>query len=127
MYTYRSFVTKVYDADTITCDIDLGFGIWKKGETIRLADIDAWELRGEERPKGLVARDALREKILHKEIILHTKKDTKGKYGRFIATVIRHEISDILNESGDPTDINVDEINVNDWLVENGHAIYKQY
>ena len=28
-YEYRAKVTKIYDGDTITCDIDLGFGVWK--------------------------------------------------------------------------------------------------
>lgn len=27
VYTYKAFVTSVYDGDTITCDIDCGFGV----------------------------------------------------------------------------------------------------
>jgi micrococcal nuclease len=127
MFEYIAYVTKVYDGDTITVDIDLGFGIWMKNESIRLADINAPEIRGEEREAGLVSRDALRKLILNKEVIIKTQKDEKGKYGRYIGTVIIHKITDILNESGDPTDIYVDEINVNDWLVENNYAIYKKY
>ena len=32
MFEYRAIVTKVYDGDTITVDIDLGFGIWVKNK-----------------------------------------------------------------------------------------------
>lgn len=127
MFEYIAYVTKVYDGDTITVDIDLGFGIMKKGEKIRLANIDAPEIRGEEREAGLVSRDALRGLILNKEVIIKTQKDAKGKYGRYIGTIIINQITDILNESGEPTDIYVDEINVNNWLVENNFAEYRKY
>jgi len=108
--TYKNcIVTKVYDADTITVDIDLGLYMWAKAQTIRLFGINAWEVRGKERPKGLIARDALREKILNKEITLKTIKGKKGKYGRWLGI------------------IEIDGININDWLVEQGHAIKQEY
>ena len=56
MYTYLARVTKVYDGDTLTCDIDLGFNMWMRAQKIRLADIDAPELVGPCRPAGLAAR-----------------------------------------------------------------------
>lgn len=114
MYTYEAIVTKVYDGDTITVDIDLGLGIWKMGEKIRLADIDAPEVRGEEREAGLISRDALREKILNKRIRIKTEKDKKGKYGRYIGTIFIIE-ADLLME-------NVEDVNVNEWMVKNGFA-----
>lgn len=77
-----------YDADTITVDIDLGFGTWLKNQTIRLFRIDAPELRGDEREQGLVARDYLRSRLEKADtIMLHTHKDKKGKYGRWLAEV----------------------------------------
>ena len=82
MFEYKAIVTGVYDADTITVDIDLGFNIWSRGEKIRLFGIDAPEVRGPERPEGLKSRDWLRERILDKEIVLKTHKAGKGKYGR---------------------------------------------
>lgn len=88
MYNYKAIVTKIYDGDTITLDIDLGFGIWKKKQSIRLARIDAAEIRGEERPQGLIVRDTLREWIpLGTEIHLETVKDRTGKYGRYIGEI----------------------------------------
>ena len=46
MYEYRAKVRGVYDADTITVDIDLGFGIIYTGQKLRLLGIDAPEVRG---------------------------------------------------------------------------------
>lgn len=28
MYEYKAIIKKIYDADTVTVDIDLGFGTW---------------------------------------------------------------------------------------------------
>ena len=53
LYQYKAFVTKVYDGDTITVEIDLGFKTSVKGEKIRLSRINAPELRGSSRENGL--------------------------------------------------------------------------
>lgn len=89
MYEYKCLVTDVYDADTITVDVDLGFHIWAKAEKIRLFGIDAPEVRGAERPDGLKSRDWLRERIAGKEIVLRTHKagKGKGKYGRWLGDI----------------------------------------
>ena len=87
IYNYKAFVTGVYDGDSITIDIDLGFNNWMKNQKVRLLGINTPEIRGEERPDGLVARDRLRELILNKEIIITSYRDKSGKYGRWLATV----------------------------------------
>lgn len=89
MYDYKALVTKVYDADTITVDIDLGFGIWTSKQKIRLFGINAPEVRGAEKSSGRVSRDWLREQILGKEILLKTYKagTGKGKYGRWLGDI----------------------------------------
>ena len=87
LFNYWAIVTGVYDGDSITIDIDLGFNNWKKNQKVRLFGINTPEIRGEERPDGLVARDRLRELILDKEIIITSYKDKSGKYGRWLATV----------------------------------------
>ena len=88
-YTYRAVVVSVYDGDTITVDVDCGFGVWLKGQKIRLASINTPEVRGDERDEGLEARDALRAMLPGgRGIVISTQKDNKrGKYGRWIAEV----------------------------------------
>ncbi len=95
-YTYKARVTEVYDGDTITADIDLGFHVWLHGEKLRLFGIDTPEIRARanrpvnatEKARGLAARDALRDLILGKEVELCTIKDKKGKYGRYLARIM---------------------------------------
>lgn len=111
LYHYKAQVTAVYDGDTITVDIDLGLGIWIRGEKIRLYGIDTPELRGseEEKVKGRAARDYLRAQILGQEIYLETYRDKSGKYGRLLGTV--H-----LYREGPGW------LNINEVLVTSGHA-----
>ena len=88
MYEYRAIVIKIYDGDTITVDIDLGFNIWKKKQSLRLGRIQAAEIRGEEREVGLKIRDTLREWLpLGSEVYVVTDKDNTGKYGRYLAEI----------------------------------------
>lgn len=114
LYFYKANVTSVYDGDTFTADIDLGLGVFIKKQKLRLSRIDAPELRGEEREAGLLSRDFLRDKIDGKQIIIQTIKDKKGRYGRYIAEIFIVDVSDNL-------------ININDLLVDNGFAEYKDY
>jgi micrococcal nuclease len=112
-YYYRASVLSVYDGDTITVNVELGFNI-NFIETIRLARIDAWELRGTERAKGLEARDWLRSAIPpDSTVYIHTIKDKKGKYGRYLGDIYVFE--------------NGNFICLNDELVLEGHAVYKDY
>lgn len=114
LYFYNASVTSVYDGDTCTVDVDLGFATWVKGEKIRLARIDAPEMRGAEREKGISARDFLRRKIDGREVVIKTIKDQKEKYGRYLAEIYI-------------TDDNGNLINVNDLMVTEGLAEYRQY
>ena len=111
LYHYQAKVTKVYDGDTITADIDLGLSIFAKGEKIRFHRIDAPELKGRTKNKGVKSRDFLKSIIDQKEIIIETIKDKKEKYGRYLAEVWILQGKKFTN--------------VNDLLVENGFAIYK--
>lgn len=64
LYHYRAVITEVYDGDTVTADVDLGFSVWVRGERLRLARIDAPEVRGDDKDAGFAARDFLRNLIL---------------------------------------------------------------
>jgi micrococcal nuclease len=98
MYEYKILeVVKVYDGDTITVILDLGFGISKK-EVIRLYGINTPELRGVERPQGLVSRARLLELINNaKNLRIKTHKDKKGKYGRMLGEIFADDYSTSLN------------------------------
>ena len=104
MYSYVATVRRVVDGDTVRVDIDLGFGVWLHNQSIRLAGIDAPELRGESYARGKESSEALRKRIEGKDVQLKTSKDAKGKYGRWLAVV--------YDDVG----------NVNDWLIAKGFA-----
>lgn len=104
LYAYKAEITDVYDGDTVTADVDLGFNTWRRGERLRLWGIDAPELRGDSREAGLSARDALRARVLGREVIICTIRDRTGKYGRYL------------------TEIHLDGENINDWMIRAGHA-----
>ena len=107
MYEYRAFVRKVYDGDTITCDIDLGFNMIMRNQKLRLLGINTPEVRGKSREEGLKVRDIVRSRISNKWIVIKTKRDKKGKYGRWLAEVFEPGVDESLNS----------------WLLLEGHAV----
>ena len=108
LYQYEARIVSVYDGDTVRADIDLGFNTWRKNEKLRLVGVDTPEIRGvsdETKARGIAARDALRERILDKDVLVCTIKDKTGKYGRYLARIF------------------VDGEDVNAWLISSGHAV----
>lgn len=88
MYEYKAIIKKVYDGDTVTLDIDVGFDVWIKNQRVRLLYINAPEIRGEERPEGLISKQRLLELIpIGSDVIIKTKRDRKGKYGRYLVEI----------------------------------------
>lgn len=86
MYEYKAIVKEVYDGDTITAIVDLGF---RNQTTIkfRLLGINTPELEKATKEAGLKSRDRLRELILGKEVIIKTRKDKQEKYGRWLGEI----------------------------------------
>lgn len=109
LYNYRAIVVGVFDGDSVTLDIDLGLGVWSKGQKCRLAGIDTPEIRGEERPEGLKAKQRLVELVLGKQVAISTERDRTGKYGRWLVTIWH------LGDDGVW-------ININELLLSEGHA-----
>jgi len=111
LYHYKARVVSVYDGDTVTVLIDLGLNIFAKRK-VRLIGINTPEIRtrdADEKKRGLEARDYLRERVLEKEIIIHTVG--KGKYGRWLGEIwTLDDYGDTILES------------VNDELIRTGHA-----
>lgn len=108
-YEYIAYVRSIYDGDTIKVDIDLGFNTWIKNMGIRLYGIDTPEIRGEERPDGLISKEFVLNRIpIGSKIYIQTIKDKTGKYGRYLGIIYY----------GDPLNL----INLNEELVANGLA-----
>lgn len=87
LYVYKAYVTDVYDGDTITVSIDLGFNNWAVRQKIRLLGINTPEVRGPEKESGIKVRDYVRSLILEKVVVLRTIKDKKDKYGRYLGEI----------------------------------------
>ena len=112
MYKYKARLIKVVDGDTVDLMVDCGFNIHIK-ERFRLSGINAPEIRirnKEEKKKGLEAKEFLMT-LLHpyNKITIHTEKDKKGKYGRYLA------------------ELWVNGQCVNKLMVGTGHAVEQNY
>jgi micrococcal nuclease len=97
MYTYKATIVDVYDGDTVTAVVDLGFRI-NFTIKIRLAGINTPEIRGVERPQGLISKQRLEELILNKKVILHTQKDRQEKFGRWLGVIYLLNSNVSINE-----------------------------
>jgi len=106
-YLYKAVVTKIVDGDTVDLLVDCGFNIIKK-ERIRFYGVDAWETRGEERERGLLAKQFVEEVIpVGSEVMVRTGKE-QGKFGRYLGEIF------------------VNDESLNEMLLEEGHAeLYK--
>lgn len=85
MYKYKVEVTRVVDGDTVDVDLDLGFGIWLKGERVRLMGIDTPESRTrdlEEKFYGKCSKKFLKEFLKDSDVRLVSHG--KGKFGRIL-------------------------------------------
>ena len=94
LYHYKATVSKLmYDGDTWTVDIDLGFGTILKGQKLRFFGINTPEVKGPQRAEGKEVRNWCRINFPPgTEIVLQTVpnrggEDSKGKYGRWLAIV----------------------------------------
>jgi micrococcal nuclease len=115
LYNYNvAAVKKVYDGDTITVDIDLGFNMIMRNQKLRLYGINTPEVRGPEKEEGKKVRDFVRNLLVgNDDVWIQSYYDKSGKYGRWLATVYCR-----LHEDGEY-------INLNEFLVESGQA--KEY
>jgi len=118
MYEYNAQVDKVVDGDTIDCTIDLGFKTWKKIR-VRMQGINTPESRTrdlEEKERGLAAKARLQEILEYNDNTCILKISGLGKFGRALATVHVKSLSPTTTES-------LTLINVNQQLIEEGHAV----
>jgi len=102
-YVYSAKVLSVYDGDTCTLLLDVGFNIHLK-EKCRLYGLDTPEIRTKnkmEKELGLKTRNFVRELILKQEIKVKTYKE--GKFGRYLVDIYLDDgqkLNDLLIEMG---------------------------
>lgn len=107
-FFYPEFTTakviKCYDGDTITviARVENAGGKYYKFNC-RMFGYNSPEVKGPEKEQGLIARDALKGKILGEivEVDVHFEKE---KYGRLLVSVRK------------------DGVNINEWMVKNGYG-----
>ena len=107
-FLYPVKMERVIDGDTIVVDLYLGLGVILDEQYIRLYGINAWETRGEEREKGLEAKEYLEERLSKGQIEIEIRpewgQNGKGSFGRWLGIVY------------------VDGVNINAEMMEKGHA-----
>jgi len=101
---YPATISRVIDGDTVVAHIDLGLDVWLTRQHIRLHGIDAPELRGGDRPAGILAKTYLEGWLAVSNVVIDTHGDTRDKYGRIVGTLY------------------VNGTNVNERMVAAGHA-----
>jgi len=108
-FCYKAKIVRVVDGDTVILDISLGFDIILRGQSVRLYKVDTPECRTrelKEKAAGLLAKDVVEGFLpVGSKIVVKTKLDNKGKFGRLLGTLITK-----------------DNVNVNDYLIENNYA-----
>lgn len=107
-YVYFAEILRVVDGDTIDVMIDKGFGDYSK-ERLRLARIDAWEPKGDEREKGKAATAFVKELLpVGDTVIIKTEKNElfSDSFGRYLM--------EVYLMSGE---------NLGDMLLKEGHAV----
>ena len=83
-FVYNAILERVIDGDTIVVTLDLGFSVFLKKQTVRLAGIDTPESRTrnlEEKALGLKAKKRLIELCVGS---FKVQSLGKGKYGRIL-------------------------------------------
>lgn len=109
-YCYNATVVRVVDGDTIRLDIDLGFDVILKNQSVRLYRVDTPECRTRdlrEKAAGLLSKRVVKGFVdIGSKVVIRTSLDTKGKYGRILGT--------ILDEKG---------FNINEYLIDNSYAV----
>jgi len=91
-WTYIAELENIVDGDTLDFTVDLGFGTYKKIR-VRLYGVDTNETYGVKKESEEYALGKAQAKFVQEwfesrdNITIETIKDSKGKYGRYLARV----------------------------------------
>jgi micrococcal nuclease len=95
MFEYNCEVNRVVDGDTVDVIIDCGFSILHKAR-VRMYGIDTPESRTrdkDEKARGLMSKDFLVKELSKGDVVIKTKKDKKGKFGRILGEFYVNDIN----------------------------------
>ena len=90
MCEYNCKVKRVVDGDTVDVVIDLGFDI-HFATRVRLYGMDTPESRTrnkDEKVRGYMSKDFLEEWMEKDDVIIRTRRDKKGKFGRVLGEML---------------------------------------
>lgn len=91
----KSYVNRVIDGDTFCCKVDLEYCVSIE-ITVRLLEVDTWEMTGEHKELGRAAKKFLSDLILDKFVnIFPLKKDSFGRWLCF-AYINDENISEVM-------------------------------
>jgi micrococcal nuclease len=119
MYKYTAKVKRIVDGDTIDAYIDLGFNV-HVDKRIRFMGIDTPESRTRdltEKRYGLGAKYRLTEMLESNGNVFTLQSHGTGKYGRVLGELF------IKQGDGPSNETEFTDINVNERLIEEGHAV----
>ncbi len=109
-FCYRAKVVRVVDGDTIILDIDLGFDVVLRNQSVRLYKVDTPECRTrnlKEKAAGKLAKKVVDGFVaVGDSVVVKTKLDGKGKFGRLLGIVVTS-----------------DDHNINEYLIEHNYAV----
>jgi len=110
LFHYQARIERIVDGDTYDVVIDIGFKLSKEIR-IRLNDVNTAETYGvkkeSEKYQNGIAHKTFVEEWLHKAeadsehefpVLMRTHKHEKGKYGRYVADVVRRSDGAVLSE-----------------------------
>jgi len=98
-WLYHATCERVVDGDSIILTIDAGFDILLSKQSVRLYGIDTAETRGgtpELKALGILAKDYVKQMAPEgSELLIRTRMDKKGKFGRILAELFLPEAPDV--------------------------------
>ena len=108
LYTYKAFVTRVIDGDTLKLDVRPGFG-YRAEDTFRLKGIDCPEM---DTPEGQAAKRFVESELSRAEYVTikSTASGNKEKWGRYLV--------DVFYDRGGPAPVYLNQL-----LLDEGHAV----
>jgi endonuclease YncB( thermonuclease family) len=130
MYEYAAKVKRVIDGDSIVLDIDLGFDVILKDQSIRLLGIDAPESRTRDAIEKVFGNLA-KERVIkfcedsNNEVFVETYLDSTGKFGRILGR-IHNKNGENLNQIMLESNLAVSYFGQNKDDIQGGHLLNRK-